>query len=115
MINEILKNEFSVTDIKREKVKIIYYSVNTLWWTHDPKDLQGNKSGIPLDYFGSPLFESNTNLNELRERGYLTDIKMATHAKNIQGTLKQLVPRSNDEMKIIMSSTWDELKKEMLK
>lgn len=44
-------------EVKKAKPKMIYYSANTVWWTHDQKDLQ--KGPVPLDIFGSPLFQSD--------------------------------------------------------
>jgi len=45
----------TIEDVKNSKPEMIYYSANTVWWTHDPKDLK--KGPIPLDPFNSPLFQ----------------------------------------------------------
>lgn len=44
-------------EIKKSKPKMIYYSANTVFWTHDPADLKSG--GVPLDCFGSPLFQTD--------------------------------------------------------
>lgn len=33
----------------------IWFSANTVWWTHDPRDIQKGLKDIPADCFGSPL------------------------------------------------------------
>lgn len=42
--------------VKKAKPKMIYYAVNTVWWTHDPSDLKPGP--VPLDAFGSPLMQT---------------------------------------------------------
>ena len=92
---------FTFEDLERDKPKKIYYSANTLWWTHDPKDLV--KGPVPLDCFDSPLFESETNIKELKEKGYNQNFWMAAHAKNINKVISKMVPRSNAEIARICS------------
>ena len=84
---------FTFDQLKKTKPKTIYYSANTLWWTTDTKDLKGET--IPLDHFGSPLFESETTAKELELKGYDKNKWMRCHAKNINETIKKLVPGSN--------------------
>jgi hypothetical protein len=69
----------------------IFYSSRTIWWTDDPKDLQG--TGLPLDVFGAPLFEApkkdwiNAAIfkpDHYGEGGL--EILMACHHKNFDAT-----------------------------
>ena len=82
-------------EVKKAKPKMIFYSANTVWWTHDEKDLQPGP--VPLDIFGSPLFQTENVKGFLDEEAikkhppYGKDpIKtlMACHAQNI-GWLEQ--------------------------
>lgn len=77
--------------VKAEKPEMIFYSCNTVWWTHDPKDLK--RGPVPLDAFGSPLFESSKVsefLNEDAVKGCAAygknpiETLMACHAQNIE-------------------------------
>lgn len=81
----------TLNDVIKNKPEMIYYSVNTVWWTHDPDDL---KSGpVPLDIFNSPLFESK-QVNEYLNISAIEKCKtygknrvrnfMLAHAKNIK-------------------------------
>ncbi len=60
-------------EIKKAKPKMIYYSANTVFWTHDPADLVPGP--VPLDIFGSPLFQSEDVKGFLNEEA----IKLHTH------------------------------------
>ena len=78
-------------EVKKAKPKMIFYSANTVWWTHDEKDLK--KGPVPLDAFGSPLFQSEKVKEFLDEdvikacpaygKNPLRTL-MACHAKNIE-------------------------------
>lgn len=45
----------TLKEVVAAKPKTIYKSVNTVWWTDDPNDLCPGP--VPLDVFGSPLWE----------------------------------------------------------
>lgn len=49
-------------EVKKAKPKIIFYSSNTVWWTHDSNDLLKTESGLPIDCFGSPLFQIEASI-----------------------------------------------------
>lgn len=49
----------SFTEAIRECKGLIYQSANTCWWTSNPKDLILKAGRVPLDVFGSPLFETD--------------------------------------------------------
>lgn len=51
-----MQKVITLADVKANKGDKIYYSSRTIWWTDDPKDLQG--TGLPLDIFDAPLFEA---------------------------------------------------------
>lgn len=92
------------------KVKMIYHSANTVWWTHDPKDLGVSENGLPLDCFGYPLFQTdkvqdflNQKLieghdsygqKENRVRNF-----MLSHAKNIRLATDKMPPYSFELVK----------------
>lgn len=88
-----IKLSISFFDVLAAKPEMIYYSANTVFWTHDPKDLDTSK-GIPLDCFGSPLLQTekvdeflNRTLIENHEAYGVPQNRlrnfMLTHAKNI--------------------------------
>lgn len=100
----------TIAEVKAQKPTKIYYSVNTVFWTHDPNDLDTNSAAIPLDCFGSPLFETSDQskvdqfLNadaikahpsygkpENRERNF-----MLSHASNIKRVCSKMPSRSFD-------------------
>lgn len=88
---------------KKEAGSVIYSSANSVWWTANPKDL--HKGPIPLDCFGSPLFENDDvkgwfnadaiglhpayGKPERRLRNF-----MLAHAKNIHLACDKMPPRS---------------------
>lgn len=41
--------------LNKAKASAIYYSANTVWWTHLEHDLKRGSAPFPLDVFGSPL------------------------------------------------------------
>ena len=75
-------------------VPLIYYSSNTVWWTHDPNDLRITEQGLPVDAFGSPLYQTENVKDFLNQRtiesfegygkeGNRSKNFMLSHAKNI--------------------------------
>lgn len=78
-------------EVKKAKPKLIFYSANTVFWTHDPNDLDTKSGMVPLDCFGSPLFqvEPTEFMDEARIKNHSAYGKdpfatlMACHAKNI--------------------------------
>lgn len=93
----------TLEDIKNNKPKKIYYSVKTVWWTDDPKDLK--KGPVPLDVFGSVLFETTDvdgfldenaiNKQDSYGKNPLRNF-MLSHAKNIKLACDKMPPRSFD-------------------
>lgn len=54
------EHNITIADIRKAKPKMIFYSVHTPWWTHDPKDLGTmlGTQGLPCDPYGSVLFQT---------------------------------------------------------
>ena len=95
---------------KRETRNLVFSSANTVWWTGSGKDLRSSSNSIPLDCFGSPLFQ-NDNVNgwfnkeaiishpaygkeERRLRNF-----MLAHAKNIHFATTRMPDKSFDLVK----------------
>lgn len=100
---QIVKN-VTLQQLKKSGGNTVYYSVNTLWWTDDPDDLQNDgRSRIPLDPFGSPLFQGDLDIflksAEKKPDHYgthgLTTL-MAAHHKNMR-------PEKGDDRKLYTS------------
>lgn len=87
---------------------LIFSSAHTVWWTSDARDLK--KGQIPLDVFGSPLFE-NTNVDGWFNADAITNHPaygkperrirnfMLAHAKNIHIACDKMPPRSFEKIK----------------
>lgn len=54
---QIVEN-ITLDQVRAAKPKMIFYSVHTCWWTHDPEHLRTD-TAIPTDPSGSPLFETD--------------------------------------------------------
>lgn len=70
-------------EVKKAKPKLIFYSASTCWWTHDEKDLQPGP--VPLDIFGSPLFQTGN------VKAFLDEEAIKNHAAYGKDPLKTLM------------------------
>ncbi len=87
---------FSLEDVRLAKPKLCFYSVKTVWWTHDPNDLY--KGPPPRDWFGCPLWENDkvamfwdaARIKAHPQYGtYPITCWMAAHSKNIEKIINQ--------------------------
>lgn len=49
----------TLADVRAAKPEMIFYSVNTCWWTHDPRHLCRHPTGLPCDPRGGMLMQTD--------------------------------------------------------
>jgi|SRR5690606_2200160 len=55
-----IRNKISLAAVKKAEPEIIYFGVNTCWWTHDPRHLCTHpENGLPCDPRGGMLMQSD--------------------------------------------------------
>jgi hypothetical protein len=95
---EVRMNKITtIPEVLALKPPMIYYAMNTVWWTHDPKDMRKDQK-IPLDFFGSPLLqtaqvEQFADLEAIKVCGqygkYPITVFTMAHAKNLIPMLQE--------------------------
>ena len=109
-----IREKTTLEDIKAEKPKTIWYSVNTCWWTHRQNDLRVHpESGLPCDPRGGMLmmgpageFIANAEANPEHYGKHGLDAFIAAHNDNC-------VVHLQFDHRPTCLATWDEYNKRL--